>query len=359
MVPPASPSGDASPPASGSQRRRALETSADDEATLRSEGVEERLRLSVDDLAAILAVEAVKGFGPQKFRELYDSGVEPADVISSPSRLPTKGARGEVFRKALAAITGDDMRMYRARAARQLVRAYQNGALILTYSSTSYPQNVWKSNNPVPVLYVKGDPGVLAGRQAVACVGSRGTSGRYAARHEEFATYAAGMGFAVVSGFALGADTIGHKAAWQAGGKTVCVMPCGLDRPFPPENRKLWDSLLSYPGATMVSEFPFGTAASSLTLRKRNKLIVAVALGVLVSQSSAKGGAMNAYRFALEQHKPVATFEGDGTDKTSGNEVIRTGDPSGSVFPADRVDKDAWEQWLRRLSSSIRRHCLG
>jgi predicted Rossmann fold nucleotide-binding protein DprA/Smf involved in DNA uptake len=78
-------------------------------------------------------------------------------------------------------------------------------------------------------------------------------------------------------------------------------MPGGLDRPFPPENRSLWEDFLSYPGAAFVSEFPFGTRASSLTLRKRNKLIVAFARAVLVSQSSADGGAMNAYRFAAER----------------------------------------------------------
>jgi DNA processing protein len=313
------------------------------------EKVEERLHLEADDLAAVLTVEAVKGFGPQKFRELYESGITPAEVIASPSRLAVKGSRGEAFRHALAAVTDDEMRQHRARAVRQMVRAHQNGAVILTYSSSSYPQNVWRSNNPVPVLYVKGELSVLSGTQAVACVGSRGTSGKYAARHHDFAAYAASHGFTIVSGFALGADTIGHTAAWEAGGKTLCVMPGGLDRPFPPENRRLWNSLVRYPGATMVSEFPFGTAASALTLRKRNKLIVAASRGVLVSQSSAKGGAMNAYRFALEQRKPVATFESDGTDQTSGNELILINNPSGSVFPADRDDKDAWERWLHTL----------
>ena len=119
----------------------------------------------------------------------------------------------------------------------------------------------------MPILYVRGDPGlVLAENLTVAREGSRTTSGKYAERHEEFASFAASLGFTVVSGFALGADTIGHKAAWRAGGKTICVMPCGLDRPFPPENRQLWHDLTAYPGAAMISEFPFGTAASSLTL---------------------------------------------------------------------------------------------
>ena len=106
-----------------------------------------------------------------------------------------------------------------------------------------------------------------------------------------------------MSGFAVGADSIGHRAARDASGRTVCVMPCGLDNLFPPENRTLWEELLDYPGAAFVSEFGFGRRASALLLRKRNKLIAAFSQGVLVAQSSYGGGAMNAYRFAREQKK--------------------------------------------------------
>src|SRR5262249_32927913 len=158
---------------------------------------------------------------------------------------------------------------------------------------------------------------LLASGKTVACVGSRNIRAPYDSLHARFAETASREGFAIVSGFALGADTIGHRTAYERGGTTICVMPSGLDRPFPPENRPLWKEFLDSPNVVFVSEFPFGTGAASLNLRKRNKLIVAFSLGVLVSQSSTKGGAMNAYRFALEQKKPIATFSGDGTEDTS------------------------------------------
>ena len=88
-------------------------------------------------------------------------------------------------------------------------------------------------------------------------------------------------------------DGRGFMRAARDAGKPVVLMSAG---------RSAAGARTAY-GHTgaLVSEFPFGTAASSLTLRKRNKLIVAFAQGVLIGQSSAKGGAMNAYRFALEQ----------------------------------------------------------
>jgi hypothetical protein len=234
---------------------------------------------TVEALAAVFALESVKGFGPQKFREVHDAGLTASDVLTTSSRLTIKGKRGEAFRAEIQKLDGEAQDKARARAERQLERAREHGARILLHGDPRYPANVWASNNPVPVLYVLGDVGHLADQRALACVGSREIGGEYADRQSEFVGFAARQGWAVVSGFALGADTIAHQAARDAGGRTVCVMPCGLDRPFPPENKGLWKEFQGYPGAVMVSEFPFGTAAAALTLRKRNKLIVAAALG--------------------------------------------------------------------------------
>jgi DNA protecting protein DprA len=312
--------------------------------------------VELDVLAALFLVESIRGFGPQKFKELYDANLTPADVLERPQDLPTSGKRGDQFRVALTRLSSEDADLARRRAARQIIRARENKAKILTLDHPSYPANVRESNNPVPILYVRGSLDLLAERRAVACVGSRQIRPPYDQLHDEFARAAVAERFTVVSGFAVGADAIGHLAAYEAGGATIAVMPCGLDRPFPPENRGLWERLLAYPGAAFVSEFPFGTAAAALTLRKRNKLIVAFARGVLVSQSSAKGGAMNAFRFALEQRRPVVSFASDGQPDSSGNELIAEPDqkslPNGGarLFPREPAPEE-WRRWLQELSS--------
>ena len=305
---------------------------------------------STEDLAAVLALESIKGFGPQKFRELTDAGLVARDVLRDPEALPTGGKRGQAFREELRALAQRDLHEFEQRASRQLERASDEGASILLHGHPAYPRTLWASNNPVPVLYVRGDLGLLNAGPSVACVGSRQIRPPYEERQREFARHAAQKQWLVVSGFALGADSTAHRAAHDAKGATACVMPCGLDRPFPPENRGLWREFRDYAGAVLVSEFPFGTGAVALTLRKRNKTIVGLALGVLIGQSSAKGGAMNAFRFAKEQRKPVATFAPDGDDATSGNAEIL--DSHGTAFPADRIDTEAWDRWLRSLSSS-------
>ena len=340
------------------------------ERALITPAAEHEVGIGRDDLASLLLLESVRGFGPQKFKELHEAGLSASDVLREPGRLPTSGKRGDAFRAEISSLDSDARDLAEARAVRQLVRAHDHKAHIVTLGDPHYPANVYASNNPIPILYVRGDLGLLGATQAVACVGSREIGPPYSDLHREFASHAAKRGFTIVSGFALGADSIGHHAAVDANGATTLVMPCGLDRPFPPENKRFFEELLDYKKAVIASEFPFGTGASALTLRKRNKLIVAFARGVLLSQTSATGGAMNAYRFALEQHKPIATFKGDGTKRTSGNEAIERGEESApkrgaagqqqlehtvagpaTVFPADASDPRPWDKWLQRLSS--------
>lgn len=309
--------------------------------------------LGRDTLGALYALDKVPGFGPMKFREMHEAGIAPQMALEDPGRLPFGGRTGEKLRAAIRALSSTDMEDARSRADEQLARAAAHSAAILVHGDPRYPERVYASNNPVPALYVRGDPAIWAGRGAVAVVGSRSTRDPYAGCARKFATAAAHKDMVVVSGFALGADSIGHAAARDAGGRTVCVMPCGLDKVFPPENRPLWEALLACPDAAFVSEFGFGMRASSLQLRKRNKLIVAFAQGVLVAQSAVDGGAMNAYRFGREQKKPVATFQSDGAKDTTGNAAIAEDTRTGGVAFAPSAGPSEAARWLDGLSSSI------
>jgi DNA protecting protein DprA len=290
--------------------------------------------IDVNELGAVMLLETVRGLGPQKFRAVHDAGVSVREVLDRPELLPVTGKRGEDLKRGISELGEDAADQALLRAAHQILRAREHGATILTYRHPDYPPLLRRSNTPVPILYARGDLGVLQDPKTVAAVGARAIRSPYAEDLRWFVESAVRDDFTIVSGFATGADTIAHVAAMDEQGRTLIVMPSGLDRPFPPENRDLWDQLKDRPGAVFVSESPFGTAASTLTLRKRNKLIVALSRGVLVGQSSADGGAMNAFRFAREQKKPVATFLSDGSPETSGNQQIEWAkNLSDAVFP--------------------------
>ena len=308
---------------------------------------------SADRLAAIYVLERVSGFGPAKFREMHDAGVDPQVAIKNPDQLPFQGRTWDKLRSAIRNLSDTDVSVGRIRAFDQLERASECSASIVVHGDPEYPGRVYESNNPVPVLYVRGDPDIWKSAGSVAVVGSRKTRDPYASCARSFAASAAQRGIIIVSGFAIGADSISHMAARSVGGSTICVMPCGLDKVFPPENRSLWEELLAYEGAAFVSEFGFGQRASSLLLRKRNKLIVAFSQCVLIAQSATDGGAMNAYRFGREQKKPVATFKADGSRHTTGNAVISENNRGRDITFEVTANGSAYQAWLNGLSFLI------
>jgi DNA processing protein len=303
----------------------------------------------LDQLSDIFVLEAVKGFGPQKFKELHESCISPSDVLARPAEMQRFGKRGQGFQKQLEGMGQSDREKSRQRAKKQIEAARTNDAAILTYADTHYPPILYASNLPVAALYARGNLAILREPKAVACVGSRKIRIPYSELHDAFARRAIAAGFVIVSGFATGADIIGHLAAEATNGHTIGIMPSGLDRPFPPEHKEIWQRFLRSESAAFVSEFGFGVGANALNLRKRNKMIAGLALGVLVSQSTEEGGAMNAYRFGMEQKKPVATFKYDGRPDTSGNELIAGSAErvNSTVLPLDGGFE--WSAWLRTL----------
>ena len=274
-------------------------------------------------LGAIFVLDRVHGFGPAKFRLLAEAGIKPLDALENPDVLPFGGVARKRLRHEINSIPKSTIFSCMTRAYKQVETARMLGAHILVIGDSAYPKQAYKYH-PVPVLYVRGDPAILLRSDTTAVVGSRNVREPYASQTRALAGTLAEVGRVHVSGFAQGTDTIGHKAAINYGGKTLCVMPCGLDRLFPPENRELWQKFLDHPCAVFVSEFSFGQGASTLRLRKRNKLIVALAQEVFVAQSALDGGAMNAYRFSCIQRKPVGTFRSDGTTETGGNALIES-----------------------------------
>jgi DNA processing protein len=291
----------------------------------------------------------VKGFGPQKFKELHESSIAPGELLAQPREMQRFGKRGLEFQRQIEAAGALGRETARERAAKQIEAAKSNNGAILTYQDPLYPRVLFDSNLPVPALYARGDFSALKSKRTVACVGSRNIRPPYDSLHDAFSRLAVSEEFTIVSGFATGADIIGHLAAEDAAGFTICVMPSGLDRPFPPEHRDIWRRFTVAQGAVFVSEFGFGVGANALNLRKRNKMIAGCARGVLVSQSAEDGGAMNAYRFAMEQKKPVATFEADGTHGTSGNDLIAGSAERvrATVLPISR--SPVWSTWLHSL----------
>lgn len=181
-------------------------------------------------------------------------------------------------------------------------------------------------------LWVVG-PGDLAqwSRSSVAMVGSRSAT-RYgesvALRFaSELATSEDG-GWTVISGGAFGIDAASHRGALLAGGPTVAVCANGLDKPYPPGNAALIESIRV--GGLLVSELPPGSSPNKAGFLQRNRIIAALSQGTVVIEAALRSGARNTASWANALGRTVMAVPGPVTSAMSvtPHNLIRDGEAS-------------------------------
>ncbi|WP_124039689.1 DNA-processing protein DprA [Neoactinobaculum massilliense] len=151
------------------------------------------------------------------------------------------------------------------------------------------PLGLWYRGN---VAALDAPCGVLVGSRAATAYGTRVAL--------DFAYAAAERGMSVVSGGAVGIDAAAHTGALRAGGRTIAVMACGLDRPYPASNRGLFKEILDS-GGLLLSESPPGAAPHRHRFLARNRIIAALGAGVAVVEAAYRSGALSTAHHALER----------------------------------------------------------
>ncbi|HKZ51255.1 MAG TPA: DNA-processing protein DprA [Dehalococcoidia bacterium] len=177
----------------------------------------------------------------------------------------------------------------------------------LTWHDPRYPRRLKEIYDLPPLLYVRGQL-TEADEWAVAVVGTRRPTpyGRQAA--EELSHGLARSGVTVISGLARGIDAIAHRAALDAGGRTIAVLACGLDRVYPAEHARL--ALEIAQRGALVSDYPLDTQPRGEYFPRRNRIMSGLSLGVLVVEGDVKSGAMITAGLALEQNREVFAVPG-------------------------------------------------
>lgn len=151
--------------------------------------------------------------------------------------------------------------------------------------------------------------GELPPAPRLAIVGSRAAHRRVLSVLPSLVAAAAARGFAVVSGGARGIDRAVHEAALAAGVPQLAVLPCGPDRPYPPEHAPLFAAIAAAPGSAVLFAHPPGTAPHRKMFASRNAIVVAAAAAVIVAEAAPRSGSWGTGRLALRR-APTAALVG-------------------------------------------------
>lgn len=254
---------------------------------------------SVASLDAWLALAAAPGLGPRTCARLIERFGGAREVLdASGQALKDWGLKPET----IAALQRPD----RDAIAAALDWSALPDAHILAWDDPRYPPLLAEIADPPTLLYVRGDPLLLAEPQ-IALVGSRNPTPGGIEITRELAEALAGFGLVVTSGLAVGVDAVAHAAALERG-RTIAVLGTGPDRVYPAAHRDLARRIAEQ--GALVTELALGVGPQASHFPRRNRIIAGLSLGTLVTEAALRSGSLITARQAAEQGREVFAVPG-------------------------------------------------
>lgn len=244
----------------------------------------------------------IKGIGPVRMRALLDYFGEARSIWYAPeSELRQAGLGPKLLDSFI-----------QSREQIQLEKIWSRieklGVVVLTWRDDRYPVRLKEIENSPPVLYVRGSI-LEEDSWAVAIVGTRRITSYGRQVTLDVADGLASNGVTVVSGLARGVDAVAHRAALEAGGRTIAVLGSGVDKIYPPEHRQLAEQIIA--SGAIISDYAPGTPPEGVNFPPRNRIISGLSKAVVVVEAGRQSGALITAAFAAEQGREVFAVPGN------------------------------------------------
>jgi DNA processing protein len=277
--------------------------------------------LSAEAASYWIAFNRVQGIGPARFRLLLQ-------YFQHDLAAAWRADGRELARAGLPPKSIDSFLLQRAKIVPEAEIAYLQKAQVsvLTWHDAAYPTLLREIDDSPPVLYLKGML-TEADRFALAVVGTRNVDSYGQQVTERLVADLARGQVTVVSGLALGIDTIAHEVALDHGGRTIAVLACGLDIVYPAKNASLARRIGESGQGVLLSEYPPGVVPDSGNFPQRNRIISGLSQGVLVIEAGEKSGALITAECANKQGREVFAVPGNifASRSTGANRLLRDG----------------------------------
>ncbi len=255
-----------------------------------------------DFALAALRLQA-SGLVPRKQAELVRALGDAGRVLAA--------AEGE-WRACCPALTPGDLAALIAASRIDLTNTLDQlarlGVDVVAFGMAEYPPLLAQVEGAPLLLYLRGGF-TKADELSIAIVGTRECTAYGEHVTEKLAGSLARRGFTVVSGLAVGIDAAAHRAALDAGGRSIGVMACGIDVDYPKSNREIRERLAS--AGAVITEMPLGATPRREVFPQRNRIVSGLSLGTLVVEAPVKSGALITANLALDQGREVFAVPGD------------------------------------------------
>jgi len=178
-----------------------------------------------------------------------------------------------------------------------------------------YPESLKEALKKLPLslgakkLYYKGNWDENIFKNCLAVVGSRRLTSYGRRATEQIVTECSAAGITIVSGFMYGGDEAAHSACVKAGGRTIAVMPCGVDVIFPENQKDLYNKILENNGL-IISEYEPGFKPITYSFVQRDRIVAGLAKAVLVTEASLNSGSLITANYAKKMGKKVFALPG-------------------------------------------------
>jgi DNA processing protein len=226
------------------------------------------------------------------------------------------------------------------------LRSFDGAAYVRTLAGRGYrfvalpelPPLLRAIHDPPPGLFVRGSADLeLLARPAVAVVGARACSGYGSSVARRLGRELAAAGLVVVSGLARGVDAEAHRGALEAGGATVAVLGCGVDRDYPAANAELARRIAE--DGLIVAEYAPGVEPMPWRFPARNRIIAGLCAATVVVEARERSGALITADLALEEGREVFAVPGEiGSALSAGTNALLKLGASPLIDSADVLD---------------------
>ena len=265
------------------------------------------------ELLALHAFATLSGIGAKSLAKIRERGAEKLWRSGRLQDFEQVMGAGKRAYAAYEQYTNLDRESYLKKEEEYLTT---QGIRLIDESSSEFPQRLAQISVPPAMLYVKGRIPDLD--HGLSVVGTRKFTG-YGERVCRSVVYdIARYGVPIISGLALGIDSIAHKACLEAGTPTIAVLGGGLDDSvlYPKSNRELVNRIIETGGA-VVSEFHPKMQPRRETFPMRNRIVAGMSRGILVIEAPRKSGTMITVERALEENRDVFAIPGNIDQKTA------------------------------------------